>query len=87
MTHENTLVSVVMPVYNGERFVRRTLASALAQTYNPVEVIVVDDGSTDQTPTIVEAAAARDSRIRLSEGKIPALRRQEISESAKQGAS
>ena len=49
MTHENTLVSVVMPVYNGQRFVGRTLASALAQTYNPVEVIVVDDGSTDQT--------------------------------------
>ena len=65
MTSGNALVSVVMPAYNGQRFVGRTLASALAQTYNPVEIIVVDDGSTDQTPTIVEAAAARDSRIRL----------------------
>jgi glycosyltransferase involved in cell wall biosynthesis len=65
MTREDTLVSVVMPVYNGERFVSRTLASALGQTYRPIEVIVVDDGSTDQTPIIVEAAAGRDSRIRL----------------------
>ena len=65
MMVEDTLVSVVIPVYNGERFIGRTLASALAQTYNPVEIIVVDDGSTDRTAILVEAAAARDNRIRL----------------------
>lgn len=59
------LVSIVMPVYNGERFVRRTLASALAQTYQPIEVVVVDDGSTDRSPFLVDAAAASDSRIRF----------------------
>jgi glycosyltransferase involved in cell wall biosynthesis len=58
------LVSVVIPVFNGERFIGRTLDSVLSQTYQPVEVVVVDDGSTDQTPHIVEAAAARDDRIR-----------------------
>jgi glycosyltransferase involved in cell wall biosynthesis len=58
------LVSVVIPAFNGERFIGRTLDSVLGQTYQPVEIVVVDDGSTDQTPHIVEAAAARDDRIR-----------------------
>ena len=65
MTVEETLVSVIIPVRNGERLVRRTLVSALAQTYDPIEVVVVDDGSTDRTATLVEAVAARDSRVRL----------------------
>jgi glycosyltransferase involved in cell wall biosynthesis len=62
---ENPLVSVVIPAYNGERFLQQTLASAVAQTYSPIEVVVVDDGSTDQTVSIVEAAATRSDRIRL----------------------
>jgi glycosyltransferase involved in cell wall biosynthesis len=65
MTVENALVSVVIPVHNGERLLSRTLASALAQTYGSIEVVVVDDGSTDRTAILVEAAAARDNRIRL----------------------
>ena len=60
---ESTPVSVVIPVYNGERFIGRTLASALAQTYHPLEIIVVDDGSTDRTADLIEAAVIRDSRI------------------------
>ena len=58
------LVSIVIPVYNGAEFIGRTLASALAQTYHNIEVIVVDDGSSDQTPAIVDAAATNDGRIR-----------------------
>ena len=65
MTVEDTLVSVIIPVRNGERFVSRTLISALAQTYEPLEVVVVDDGSTDRTATLVESVAARDSRVRV----------------------
>jgi glycosyltransferase involved in cell wall biosynthesis len=65
---EEMLVSVIIPVRNGERFVGRTLDSALAQTYRPLEIVVVDDGSTDQTSAIVEAAAARCGRIRLFRG-------------------
>lgn len=65
MTSEGILVSVVIPVYNGERFVRRTLAAALAQTYQQLEIVVVDDGSTDRSPKIVEAEAERDKRVRL----------------------
>jgi glycosyltransferase involved in cell wall biosynthesis len=65
VTFEESLVSIVVPVYNGERFLGATLASALAQTYYPVEVIVVDDGSTDGTATLVDAAAASDNRVRF----------------------
>jgi glycosyltransferase involved in cell wall biosynthesis len=65
MTLGDTLVSVVVPVHNGERFISRTLLSALAQNYDPIEVVVVDDGSTDRTAILLEAAAARDSRIRF----------------------
>jgi glycosyltransferase involved in cell wall biosynthesis len=49
------LVSVVMPAYNAERFIDEALTSALSQTYTSVEVIVVDDGSTDRTAEIAEA--------------------------------
>jgi glycosyltransferase involved in cell wall biosynthesis len=63
------LVSVIVPVYNGERFISRTLASVRAQTYSPIEIVVIDDGSTDRTASLVEAEAARDSRIRLFRSK------------------
>jgi glycosyltransferase involved in cell wall biosynthesis len=65
MTVQDALVSVVIPVHNGERFICRTLASVRAQTYDPIEAIVIDDGSTDRTGILVEAEVARDNRIRL----------------------
>jgi glycosyltransferase involved in cell wall biosynthesis len=49
------LISTIIPVYNGERYLAETLASALAQDYPRQEVIVVDDGSTDSTAAIVQA--------------------------------
>jgi glycosyltransferase involved in cell wall biosynthesis len=58
-------VSVVMPVRNGERFLREALDSTLAQTLTDFELIVVDDGSTDSTPAILAEAAARDPRVRV----------------------
>ncbi len=59
------LVSVVMPVFNAEASVAAALASALAQTEARVEVLVVDDASTDATAAIVDDAARRDPRVRL----------------------
>ncbi len=59
------LVSVVIPAYNAERFLPSTLESALAQTYPNFEVIVVDDGSVDETANIVEYFSRKDSRISL----------------------
>ena len=59
------LTSVVIPAYNAEVFLERTLRSALRQTHSNLEVIVVDDGSTDKTRVIAEAAAATDDRVRI----------------------
>ena len=53
------LVSVVMPAYNAERFIGQALDSALAQSYRPVEIIVVDDGSSDRTAEIAGQRAVR----------------------------
>ncbi|BAU10904.1 glycosyl transferase family 2 [Leptolyngbya sp. NIES-3755] len=61
----NSLVSVLIPAYNAERFIAETLDSLLAQTYSQFEAIVVDDGSTDRTINIVRDYMQKDSRIRL----------------------
>jgi len=53
------LVSAIVPVYNGERFLAEALDSALAQSMRDLEIIVVDDGSTDGTAAIADAYAAR----------------------------
>src|SRR3989442_1563603 len=47
------LVSIIVPVFNGERYLRESLDSILAQTYPRVEVLVMDDASTDGTPSII----------------------------------
>lgn len=62
---KQSLTSVVIPAYNAERFIERTLRSALQQTHRNLEVIVVDDGSTDRTREIAEAVAATDDRVQI----------------------
>ena len=58
-------ISVVIPVYNAERYVRRTLDSVLAQTFGDWECICVDDGSTDGSGAVLDEYAAKDSRFRV----------------------
>ncbi|MBV9925967.1 MAG: glycosyltransferase family 2 protein [Acidobacteria bacterium] len=58
------LVSVVVPSYNYGHLIRETLESLAAQTYEHWECVVVDDGSRDETRAVVEAYAAKDSRVR-----------------------
>lgn len=58
-------ISVLMPVYNAERYLRKAVESILAQTYRDFELISVDDGSSDRSKEILESYAARDSRVRV----------------------
>jgi glycosyltransferase involved in cell wall biosynthesis len=81
------LVSVVVPVYNSEAFLRETLDSIFALEYEPFEVIVVDDGSTDASPSIAQSypglryihqenrgpAAARNAGIEAAQGEFVAF--------------
>lgn len=58
------LVSVIVPAYNAARHLARTLDSILQQSWSAWEAIVVNDGSTDETPALIEQYAQRDPRIR-----------------------
>lgn len=59
------LVTVVVPAFNAARTIERTLRSALGQTYEKLEVIVVNDGSTDETASIVRRFMRADGRVQL----------------------
>lgn len=63
--HEHPLVSVVMPMYNSEKYVGKAIESVIGQTYPHWELLVVDDGSTDNSCDVVRAYAVRDPRIKL----------------------
>lgn len=61
--YSNHIVSVILPVYNGEQFVSRAIESVLNQTYKELELIVVDDGSSDNSLDVVQSYA--DSRLKV----------------------
>jgi len=61
----NDLVSVIMPVYNAEAWLRRAVDSVLTQSHARLELIAVDDASSDLSPAMLDAYAAADARVRV----------------------
>ncbi|MDZ4770957.1 MAG: glycosyltransferase [Chloroflexota bacterium] len=57
-------ISTIIPVYNGARYLREAIVSVQSQTLSPDEIIVIDDASSDETPTLIAELAADDPRIR-----------------------
>jgi glycosyltransferase involved in cell wall biosynthesis len=58
------LISCIVPVFNGERYVREAIDSIFAQTYRPLEIIIVDDGSTDNTAALIRSYGDRVCHLR-----------------------
>lgn len=88
MTKQSSDISVIVPVFNGEKFIKHAVENILAQSYSPAEVIIIDDGSTDKTAEIVKVfrnrvcyvsqknrgpAAARNHGLRLATGDLIAF--------------
>ena len=65
MPYEKPLLSIIVPVYDVERYLPKCMDSILAQTFTDFELILVDDGSPDNCPALCDAAAAKDARIRV----------------------
>ena len=59
------LVSIVLPVYNGQKYISQSIESILSQSYDNIELIIVNDCSTDNTLDILNIYAARDARVRI----------------------
>lgn len=59
------LISVIIPVYNGEKYISKCLKSLLVQTYSNFEVIVIDDGSKDNSLSILKVFSKKDTRIKI----------------------
>lgn len=65
MYENQPLVSVIMPVYNCERFLTEAIESVISQSYQKWELLIVDDGSKDKSVSIIQSYVEKDSRIRL----------------------
>lgn len=66
---ETPKISVIIPVYNAEKYLRECLDSVAEQTLKEIEIICVDDGSTDASPQILKEYAAKDSRFKILKQK------------------
>lgn len=79
------LISVIVPVYNVEKYVEQCLQSIIAQTYKNIEIVVIDDGSTDSSGEICDRLAKEDSRIAVyhkSNGGVSAARNDGVEKSS-----
>ena len=71
----NALVSIITPSYNSAKFIAETIQSVQNQTYSNWEMIIVDDGSSDETESVVLSILQNDNRIQLSQNSGPAVAR------------
>ena len=62
---KSDLISIIVPAYNVEKYVKKTIESILSQTYNSIEVICIDDGSKDNTLSALKSIAEKDSRVKV----------------------
>ena len=62
---ENPLISVIVPVFNVETYVSRCISSILNQTYKNLEILLIDDGSTDSSGKICDSFAEKDTRLNV----------------------
>lgn len=62
---QQALISIIIPVYNAEKYLIRALESARVQTYENIEILLINDGSTDASPQICDSYAQKDSRFRV----------------------
>lgn len=70
----NPLISAILPVYNGQRYLAEAIASVSAQTYRPVEIRVIDDGSTDHSAEVATSFASSVQYSYQTNGGIGAAR-------------
>lgn len=63
--NNNKLVSIIIPMFNVERFIVKCITSVIEQTYSNIEIILIDDGSPDKSGDIAEEISRRDNRIRI----------------------
>lgn len=74
------IISVVIPVYNVEAYIERCVNSVRNQTVENIEIILIDDGSPDQSPVLCDQYAEKDRRVRVIHKKMEDLRLQETGE-------
>ena len=75
---ETPLISVIVPIYNVEKHLRKCIESIINQTYSNLEIILINDGSTDSSQGICEEYAAQDSRIIIKQKKMAAWQAHEM---------
>lgn len=61
----NDLISVIIPIYNGEIFIEKCIDSVIKQKYKNIEIILIDDGSTDRSGEICDKYSGSDERIKV----------------------
>lgn len=65
MERNKRMISIIMPVYNSEKYVSEAIESVCNQSYENWELLIVNDGSTDHTQEIIENYSEKDSRIKV----------------------